>query len=62
MPLRVWGEIALTEFAEPTMTVRVNGVVEDVPLTASWRPEGCEAKLSTTVRGSSRSVALDDAP
>ena len=62
MPLSVWGEVAVSEFAEPTMTVRVKGVVDETPPTASVKPDGCEAKLKTTVLGSSRSVAVELAP
>ncbi len=34
------GVVALSEFVEPTMTVRVKGVVEEMVLTASCKPGG----------------------
>ena len=39
---------------EPTITVRVKGAVAWVPFTASCSPPGVVWKVSTTVRGSSR--------
>src|SRR4051794_40265648 len=50
------GDGADTELVEPWMTVRVNGVVPDDEPTASWSPDGAEAKVSSTVFGSSRRV------
>ena len=40
VPPRFCGEIALTEFVEPTMTVRVNGVVEEDALTDELQAGG----------------------
>ena len=36
------GDGALTELLDPTMTVRLNGAVADVPLTASCSPAGLD--------------------
>ncbi len=38
------------------MTVRMKGVVDDAPLTASCKPAGVDEKVSPTVMGSSRTV------
>ena len=54
--------IALTEFADPTMTVRVKGVACVLALTESCSPGGDEAKVRTTVRGSSLSVVVEARP
>ena len=58
VPPRVWGEMALTEFVEPTITVRVNGVTDDDALTLSCSPDGLEAKDRTTVFGSRRTLVV----
>jgi hypothetical protein len=46
--LRGWGEGALTELLEPTVTMRVNGVVWLVDPTASWSPGGLVWKVRST--------------
>ena len=46
----------MTEFAEPTITVRWNWVVDDVALTARDRPVGTDWNVRTTVCGSIRRV------
>ena len=52
----------MTEFDDPTMTVRANGVTEDVWLTASDSPLGEVWKDRATVWGSSRTVVDALAP
>ena len=54
--------IALIELLDPTITVRVNVAVAAVPLTTSLKPPGVVWKVSTTVRGSSRTVLLAARP
>ena len=56
------GEIAATELDELVMTVREKGVVYSVPLNAIFNPLGEEAKLSTVVRGSTRSDCVAESP
>ncbi len=56
VPPRTCGVNALTEFAEPTMTVRSNGVVDVVAPTVSCSPDGADANVRSTVWG--RSVTL----
>ena len=52
------GVVALIEFAEPMITVRVNGVVPLVLPTASCSPVGFDWNVSATVCGSDpRSLA-----
>src|SRR5262249_27374303 len=45
------GEVALTLVAEPRITVFVNGVVPTVLPTTSWRPDGNDFRLRSTVLG-----------
>ncbi len=49
VPARICGDIALIEFEEPTMTVRVNGVVADSAFTVSCNPGGTEGNVRSTV-------------
>ena len=60
------GEGALTEFAEPATTVRENGVVLGASsFTARpvrTRPPGLVLNVSTTVLGSSRTLAVEVSP
>ena len=60
--MRVCGDVAVTEFAEPTITVRAKGVAEDVWLTARESPVGEVWKDRATVWGSSRTVVDALAP
>src|SRR5207244_12711863 len=53
----VCGVGALTEFVEPTMTVRVNGAAAACEPTASCRPLRTLANASWTVVGSRRRVS-----
>ena len=46
----------MTDTDEPTLTVRVKGVAEDVPFTVNWRPGGEEANVRTTVGGGAPAV------
>src|SRR5690242_2335108 len=59
------GEGALTEFAEPTTTVVVNGVVwaaEFNVRSVSFRPPGLVLNVRFTVTGSSRTLLVDVSP
>jgi hypothetical protein len=58
----VCGLVALTEFVDPTITVRENGLAEEPELNASCSPVGLEVKLSTTVCGSSLTLVVEAAP
>ena len=58
----VWGDGALTELLEPTITVRVNGVAPESLPTARLRPGGVDSKRSSTVRGSSRTDSVSVRP
>ena len=61
----VCGDGALTELLDPTTTVVLNGVACALELTArsvSLRPAGLVLKVSTTVLGSSRRLAVEDRP
>ena len=49
--MRVCGDVALSEFADFWITVRVKGVVEAIPSTASERPLGEDANVRSTVFG-----------
>ena len=49
--MRVCGDVALSEFADFWITVRVKGVVEAMPSTASERPLGKDANVRSTVFG-----------
>jgi hypothetical protein len=62
VPPTVWGEGALIEFVEPSITVRVNVVVELELPTVSWRPVGELWNVRTTVRGSRRTVSVSERP
>ena len=62
MPPCDCGETALTVFAEPTMTVRVNGATADVPFTAISSPDGFERNERSTVCGLRRTLVVADAP
>ena len=55
------GEMALTVFVEPTITVRVSGVGAWIPPTATWRPVGAVANVRLTVCGwmSTLSVSVE---
>ena len=44
------------------ITVLVNGVVDEIAFTVICRPVGFDAKVSTTVCGSSRRVVEAEAP
>src|SRR5881398_1596392 len=56
------GDGALSEFLDPRMTVRVNGVTLVVLPTASWSPPGFEPKVRLTVFGSRRTDVLACVP
>src|SRR6185503_8621606 len=43
--------VALTEFVDPTITLRVKGVVPEVGPTASWSPIGLDWNVRSTVCG-----------
>src|SRR5437764_12503495 len=58
----VCGLPAEIELAEPMITVLLNGVTPVVVLIPSVRPEGTEAKLSTAVFGSSRTLVVAERP
>src|SRR5512133_110229 len=63
--LNCCGEGALTEFAEPTTTVTENGVVRGASFTTRslrTRPPGLVLNVSTTVFGSSRTLAVEVSP
>jgi hypothetical protein len=47
---------------EPTITVRVNGVVAEVPLKVSGRPAGADVKLRSTVLGYNATLVAPTAP
>jgi hypothetical protein len=47
---------------EPTITVRVNGVVEGLLPTVSCSPVGLERKVRSTVWGSRRTLAVSVSP
>jgi hypothetical protein len=49
-------------FFDPTITVRVNGVVWAVDPTVSWSPGGLVWKVRLTVWGSSRTVSVSLSP
>ena len=58
MPPSVCGLAAVDSWADPTITVRVNGVVaSDAVPTTSFSPVGIVWNLRSTVRGSSE---IDD--
>ena len=59
---RVCGDGALSELEEPRITVRSNGATAELEPTVISRPDGIEAKCSTTVFGSSRRVVVAVAP
>jgi len=61
-PPLVCGDVAVTEFDEPTITVLLNGAVDDCELTASVSPAGDVWKLRTTVCGSRRTVCVAVVP
>src|SRR5215210_8689625 len=50
----ICGEGAESEFRDPWITVRVNGLVACVPFSASANPVGLELSVRVTVFGSSR--------
>jgi hypothetical protein len=52
----------MTVFFDPMITVRVNDVLAEAPFTVSWSPPGFVWNVSTTVRGSSRSVVVSVRP
>ena len=61
--LKTCGDGALTELAEPTTTVIENGVDRGASLTTMFvrdKPPGLVLKVSTTVLGSSRTLAVAD--
>src|SRR6187549_1460558 len=58
VPLLACGAGALTESVEPTIAVRVNGVVWLVDPTARVSPAGIDANVRSTVCGSSRTVVV----
>jgi hypothetical protein len=62
VPLRTCGEVAVTVFDEPTITVLVNWVVDADWPTTSDRPVGAELKVRLTVCGSSRRVTDAEVP
>jgi hypothetical protein len=51
VPDRLWGETALTELLDPTITVLVNGAACAVLPTAIWRPDGLEVNERLAVFG-----------
>src|SRR5258706_3267437 len=63
-PLMVCGDGAITELLEPTTTVVLNGVARAAELTASFSLTAgwFVLKVSTTVLGLSRTLALDVSP
>src|SRR3954451_18174951 len=62
VPATVCGEGALTEFAEPTTTVFVNGVLADEPPTVSFKPVGEDVSVRSTVFGCSVTLVVDEPP
>jgi hypothetical protein len=54
--------MALTEFADPKMTVLGKGVRELLLPTASCKPEGVDAKFRTTVCGYRRTLWVSVRP
>src|SRR5215510_8415997 len=60
----LWRNGALIVFSDPWTTVMWNGVCCRVPFTMRLRgvDPGREPKVSTTVRGSSRTLVVDDSP
>ncbi len=62
VPPKVWGDAALIELVEPTITVRVNGAVAVLAPTVSCSADGAVWNVNTTVWGSSRSVSVSCKP
>src|SRR5919201_4436359 len=62
MPFRVWVSGAAMVLREPTITVRVNSVVDELLPTVSWSPAGLERKVRATVCGSSRTLVVPFRP
>src|SRR5262245_57071176 len=62
VPPTVCGVGALIEFAEPMMTVRVNGAGSEEPSTTSWSPVGLLWKVRLTVFGCSITLVEEVAP
>jgi hypothetical protein len=62
VPPRVCGVVAEIEFADPTITVRVNGAVADEAFTTSWRPAGDDANVSSVVIGFRLTLVVCDRP
>ena len=58
LPRSVWGEGALTELLDPTITVRKNGAVLLTPLKVSFSPVGFVWKVSVVVLGRTRMLVL----
>jgi hypothetical protein len=52
----------VSEFVDPTMTVRLNGVVVVSVLSPSWRPEGTESIVKVVVSGSRRRLSESVSP
>ena len=61
-PVQGLGQGAAMVLWEPTITVRVNGVVEALLPTVSCSPVGLEPKVRSTVWGSSRTLAVSVSP
>src|SRR5438874_5322724 len=57
-PFTVSGEPALIVFVDPTITVFVNGVGTDPSPASSRRPDGLAVKLSATVFGCRKTLAV----
>ena len=62
VPPKDWGVAALTEFADPRMTVLEKGVGALLLPTTSSKPEGVDTKFRPTVCGSRRILLVSIRP